>query len=687
MKRLILMLVALGWLPGGHEAAAEVIQWRLGGGGGQSWAESTGLNVMVDDASVPGAIQPLELKPDQNAVAQLRNWTRYRKPIDLRYRPGMPRIWRGIGDIPNALHKEEELEFVDGDLGTYYSGRRTGEGGTAGAWGMFYSLDLGAQVPVERFVVVPPEGVDLLSQEPFRPNYAFKEYQFTASNDLVLVESQVQTAGGVKGVECGCPDYYQPLDIPLGSEDQNLDAVLDIHFPLQYLRFFRIRFIPDVQGASVQFTRFALAELEVYGRGFVPKATWESKVIDLGKVVNVGQVALGISKWRRDGDQLVLAPEAQATVEVQVKMGLDDTPIAYHSYNDLAQPVEVSEAQYKQLKPRALPWDPPAVGWRGPIVEDEHNWSFWSAPMRSSGQRPRVGRGRYMQVRVILENRSLWEFVRLDSIAIEAASLLAERILGEVAVAGDLQPQEHLVQVQAGKQTEFVYEIKAEFSSASQPGFDALRVLTPSSARFLEHSLEMGEPLAQVEPDSVVNEAPGFVVYLPQRVSQGKVQRLRLGLTAAVYGASEELGAEVFERADTSLAQGVEVGDASAELGTDQLQVVAVESSLQGVLGSVEARPPIFTPQGDGVNDQVQISYTLFRVLAAPQVVVAVYTLAGERVWQQRLEGQSAGRHMVEWDGWDVQGRLVGPGVYLVWVRVETDGGEVVRVRSLAVAY
>jgi len=685
MNRLILMLVALGWMPGGHEAVAEVIQWRLGGEGGQSWAERTGLNVMVDDAAVPGAIQPLELKPGQNVVSQLRNWTRYRRPIDLSYRPGMPRIWRGIGDVPNALHKEEELEFVDGDLGTYYAGKKTGEGGTAGAWGMFYSLDLGAQMPVERFVVVPPEGVDPLSQEPFRPNYAFKEYQLTASNDLVLVESQVQTARGVKGVECGCPDYYQPLDIPLASVGQNFDSVIDIRFPLQYLRFLRIRFIPDEQGESVRFTRFALAELEVYGRGFVPRAQWESQVVDLGQPVNLGQVLFGVSKWQREGEQLRPAPLAPAGVRVEVRTGLDDTPTAYYGYNDMAQPVEVSEAQYGQLKPRVLPWDPPSVGWRGPVADDEQNWSFWSAPLRASGQRPRVGQGRYMQVRVEMETENLWEFARMESLAVEFSPLLADRVVGEVAAAADLRPEGGLVRVRAGAPTEFVYELGAEFSGTGQPGFDAVRLLLPSAGRFL--ALEMGEPLVRMAPDSVKEEEEGLVVYLPQRIGPAGARRLRLRLETAVYGAAGELGAEVFERSGGTLPQGVEAGEVSAEVGTGQLRVVALAESLESVLGRVEVAPAVFTPQGDGVNEQVQIGYTLFRVLAAPQVKVAVYTLAGERVWQQRLESQSAGRHLVAWDGRDAQGRRVGPGVYLARVGVETDGGEVVRVRPLAVAY
>ena len=61
-------------------AGAQVSQFRLGGADGLDWEEQTLVNLMVDNATTPGAIQPLELKPDVNVVTQLRHWTRYRHP-------------------------------------------------------------------------------------------------------------------------------------------------------------------------------------------------------------------------------------------------------------------------------------------------------------------------------------------------------------------------------------------------------------------------------------------------------------------------------------------------------------------------------------------------------------------------------------------------------------------------------
>ena len=632
---------------------------------------------MVDNTTAPGSIQPLELKPDVNVVTQLRHWTRYRQPIDINYHAGMPRVWRGIGDISRPGHVSNPMEFIDGDLNTFYEGRDfQGSGGRGGIWGEFYTLDMGLQIPAERFALVPPEGNDPFLQEPYRPNYKFESYELTVSNDRLLVETQESNP-------CVCgPAYYKPLDLQLAKVDQNFDAVITIDFPLQYLRFFRMLVLPD---QPHKFTRYALAELEVYGRGFVPRARWLSQVIDMGDLVNVGEVNFGLSTWRRDGEQLVESPAAKAGVNIEIKTGLDDGPISYHSYNDLAQPVEVEKDVYAKLKPRVWPWDPPAVGWQGVIADDINSWSFWSPPIRVSGQRPRVPKGRYIQLQIQLETEALWEFSRLDWVAIETSPLLADRIVGEVAAVDQLYPDGKVPQVSAGEPTEFVLGLRAEFSDAGQQGFDAVRLSLPSTGQVLE--LEMGEPLATVEPDSIVDEGSDLAIYLPQIIGPDTSDELRLRLETTVYGASDQLRAEVFTRQGGSLPQSVEDGDASDELGTDQLRVLVSSRSLESVLSDVVITPAVFTPQGDAINDQVAIEYTLFSVLNAVEVDVELLTLAGQRVRSLSGGVQGAGHHALQWDGRDEANQLVAPGVYLARIGANTDRGRVVRFGAVAVAY
>ena len=122
-------------------------------------------------------------------------------------------------------------------------------------------------------------------------------------------------------------------------------------------------------------------------------------------------------------------------------------------------------------------------------------------------------------------------------------------------------------------------------------------------------------------------------------------------------------------------------------MGTDQLRVLVRSGSLESVLSQVAIAPAIFTPQGDAINDQVAIEYTLFSVLNAVEVEIELLTLAGQRV--RRLSGgvQGAGYHALQWDGRDEANELVAPGVYLVRIRADTDRGQQVRFGAVAVAY
>ena len=634
-----------------------VDEFRLGGT--KPWAEWTWQNRMMDDTSDPSVLQPRELKPGENLLPQLGPWYRWRSPGESTYRLGDVRIWRGINYLrPRA----EPRDFVDGDITTFFAAQTYSE------YNEFYTIDLGVPVPVDRFAFYPPEGRDALTQEPYRPNFAFAKYELSGSLDPVGVAREEGT-------------HYRPLDILLASVDLNTEAVVNIEFPLQYLRFLRIYFFPDI---GRFYNKFALAELEVSGRGFPPRAIWTSQVADLGQVVNIGRVRFGASKWRREGDQLAAAPDAPTSAQVEIKTGLDPTPIGYHGYDDIGQLVEVTQSAYERLKQRTWPWDPPAVGWRGPIIDDADNWSFWSPPLRRSGELPRVPSGRYLQLRLTLATETLWDFTRLDSLAIEYSPLLAERVVGEVAATGDLQPIGHIAEVPAGQKIELVCDLRAEFA-AEQAGFDAVRLTLPSAGALL--GLEMGDPLQPVNADSVIAEPEGLAIYLPEPIRDGGAQTLRLHLETVMYTASSTVQAEVFARSEQSLPQQVEGGDASDALGTNQLRMVAIGGALDEVLGAIQVQPTAFTPQGDGINDHVTIQYNLFRLLAPAEVELEIYALDGRSTWRQALGVQLNGRHRAMWDGRDEQEQLVAPGIYVVQVRAKTDQGQWAQERSFAVIY
>ena len=54
-----------------------------------------------------------------------------------------------------------------------------------------------------------------------------------------------------------------------------------------------------------------------------------------------------------------------------------------------------------------------------------------------------------------------------------SAPILADEVFAEVARLDDPQPARGFTEVELGKETEFVYLLRAEFAGGTAPGFDA----------------------------------------------------------------------------------------------------------------------------------------------------------------------------------------------------------------------
>jgi hypothetical protein len=533
----------------------------------------------------------------------------------------------------------------------------------------FYTIDMGVPIPVERFVFYPPDGVDRETGEPYRPNYTLKKFELSGSLDAVRIERE-------QG------DEYRPLDVMLARVEQNFDPIAEVRFPLQYFRFLRLKGFGDGFGVQEFLAKVAYAEVEAYGRGFAPDATYESKVVDMGRDVNVGRVIFEVSRWRKAEGRVVPAPEAAVSASMEIKTGRDDTPWAYFGYDDQGEPHEVTFDEYKRLRQRVFSFDPAQVGWRGPVTEDQKNWSFWSTPLRESGRRPGVPAGRYFQVRVQLKTDELWEYARVESLGVEILPLLVDRVVGEVGVAGEVIAEGEVAQVKIGEVTDLEYAMRAEFSGRDRPGFDAVQIFTPSEAVF--RRMEIDDPPVVAQPDSVRSEGGGLTVYLPRRVTKNTSLRITLG--TRLYIGSAKFEGEIFNRGESAARQRVEEGDATAEVGTNRLQVLASLFSAGKVLGGVMILPRSITPNGDGRNDRMQITYILSRVLEA-EVEIGFYTLSGKRVRSITVKGQRAGQYTVGWEGLNDAGRPVAPGPYICRITARTGRGTFETVTHVAVTY
>ena len=258
--------------------------------------------------------------------------------------------------------------------------------------------------------------------------------------------------------------------------------------------------------------------------------------------------------------------------------------------------------------------------------------------------------------------------------------MLADRVVAEVAKAGDgLSPLAS--EVPLGEEAELSYAISAEFEEVAG-GFDAVRIGTPSPPTF--RSLRIGTPLDEVAPDSVALDEKGLTVYLPGRIEAD--EDLRIGLGTVLYTVAAELEGEVFNRTQPGRGQPVIGGDATGEIASNSLQVLASGNEVGRTISAVAIRPRAITPNGDGFNDLMEIGFALFGVLET-DVEIVFYDLGGNAV--SRIMGTSAGpgTHALEWDGTDEEGRALTPGVYLCEVAAETGRGRFKSIIPVAVAY
>jgi hypothetical protein len=660
----------------GQGGQAQVGVWQLGGNSGTEWVAGDSTSVLVDFDSAPGAIQPVFLDSNRTVYSYLENWSPNKVPRDLGFVNGeRERAWRG-GAGGEATDRNGTYQ-VDGDS-TTYNPVPTRIAGLGAVW---YTIDTAVPVPAFRFGFFPPTGG-------FRADG-------TRLEDDVVPAYEV-SIGADAGAAAETPSYRR-LPTLIAEVQENLEPRVQIPFQRQYVRFARFRrlvsLVDQVNANANSAGGVALSgsvgDFELFAWGVPQRVNMLTQIADLGRKVNFGRLHWSATPMRVVGGVAIEDPDADVGISFLVRTGLDADPNVYHEFTEKSKEKVVSRQRYEfELQPpgvRGSQVQTGKPGLRASIQYDTANWSFWSPPFTTSGQPLNLRNGSHLQLKIILHSNDFDAYMRLDSLWVETAPLLATQIKGEVALEADPAPRRGFTQVELGARTQFVYQIQAEFDDSSKPGFDGVRLRTGGEPRFVR--LEMGQPLAPTEPEEVLVEGDDLVLTLPRRITRANNVPVRVVFEAAVFSIAATFESEVVDSRIETLPQQVLAGDVTESIGTNSLSMQAARAGAPRAIGGLRLASALITPNGDGINDRLRLAYELFGLPEAVPVVLRLYGLDGGQLDRVDLGLQQGGEHEAEWDGRLADGSLLPVGMYLVEIAVDAEEGETRRLRSFGVAY
>ena len=563
------------------------------GSEGRPW-EAWGTLTAIDHAPRPGWIRPERISPDENlSLRAVAEGGKIDSP--------QPSV-QGLADPDIGLNA-----LIDGEMNTIFP--------------IEHSRQIGGRIILDL-------------GRTFSGIYQILFYPRIAQGDRFLRGYDLYVSNEIE------PERGDPIWDLIARTTRNEQEVVVLDMEPSYIRWVMLIFTSPLP--------WEIAELEVYGQGFVPRAVYTSSVIDLGGLATLGKLT-----WAAQSD-------SGSAIQVITRSGSTPEPYLYYRRRG-ATLEEVNKDQYENLKEN-----------QQVKLPDLENWSTWSRPHRVSGGRIRSpAPRRYFQFAVELLSDHFGAAAQVDSLAFEISSPpAAHEVVAEIA------PEFAI----AGETTSFTYHLRPRILD-DDTGFDTVELSTPTPAH-LRELVVGGAPVEDFTWDAADSL---LTVRFPHRpvVEDGVLVELKFGVRVIEFGTP--FSARVFDSRTTELSQEVLAGDASIDLDTDHFSVKLRLDEI--VLGDPEIRPSPFTPNGDQINDRTRFHYSVFKLVQPVAVKVAVYDLSGRRVKTLFDGQQSSGSHAVDWDGTDDQGALVAPGLYLCRISVDSATGVNKKAVPIALVY
>lgn len=585
-----------------------------------------GLDAVLEDAAHFRVIQYIRIGVDEQSAGAALAEVEIRAVGD---NLSFGVLERG-GVFATGLVVRDVEGLVDGDMNTY-ANKFTTYRATSG-WrneGLWWELDLGAQFWIDEIFLYfndRGEGASGSSVRNGGTGFAF-----------LVSDGRRTTAGEV--------DYDR---LVAHGNEQNPATTPERHY--RYLFEPRkVRYLFWHGFLTEQEWHARAAELMLFSPGYPAQVVLRSGFIDLGQIVGDGRPkAIRNLSWEADlpvGTRMQLRSRSGAVLSEEY---------AYHNKIGEAVTEEKWLSSPKVLRGRV---DTTLV-----VGED---WGAWSNVYQLSGEAfqsdsPR----RFVQLEALLSTEDPRVAPVLRSLSIEFEDALVTEAKGQI------WPRE----AQPNEDTRFTYTLWPA-ATEDDSGFDQLRLIAPGGwlkATAVEIDLA-GEAIV---PAEVSQRGDSLLVTLAQPVGGDS---LAVHFTARLWRNAAVFSAELGHQDRPGLWQSVEAAFRRAN--------VVLLPALTGsdrLIGDLEVSPVAFTPNGDGIHDQVHIRFVVFKVEdAMPQV--RILDLAGRVVVE--LAGMNGDVASYTWSGRDAQGVLVPPGLYLCHIDLGAAAGEDVAVRSVAVIY
>ena len=498
----------------------------------------------------------------------------------------------------------------------------------------------------------------------------FKDYRLDFS------DGSLEADGSLKWTTTGTRQTSGPITVGSKWESETnlrFGAYEGNDFERVKARFFRLVW-EQIESATARGGATGQpAEIQLYGQGYHPEVALTSNLIRLGGSRNLLSIA-----WDAD-----TPPGTSVVLQTRTGNELDEV-LRYFKKDG----TEVTEAEYNKL----------LSIFRGDTIGEEvagGDWSDWSAPYEDASGSPITSPSprAYLEVRAVLRSDTPDYSATLRSIRLNFTNPVAQGLSGEVTP---------FAVEQLGQSQRFSLYVRPKFA-AGDPGFDQLLVVAPSDMRLAFEGV-YGGPAAALATDvgaewalegaEVVPTAGDSlqVAFSAIGPSSG-VEVVRLDFSTALFSTGAVLQASLQHSIEGEGGwQRVDPGEAVAEVASNTTTLVGKVASGP-LVQAVSVVPAVFTPNGDGINDEASFRFTVVKVGDDSPAEVHIYDLQGgliRRLVEQRA--LSTGSYGIAWDGRDGQGDVAPPGVYLARLRVDTDTegsqiGNAEIFRTIAVAY